>query len=153
MIARPRLPLDIRQTIKSYTRALLNRLGPLKVAAAETGLSEAYLSRCGRPDHDDLLPLEPLLLMERAAGEAIVTAHLPALAMSEFAADTASFGARDCAAVIREGCDMIAGLGQASADGTVTPNEGADLLRQFDDLERAMKAARPKLVKLVAAAT
>lgn len=146
MITRPRLPREQRLTIKSYLRTLLQAVGPLKVAAAETGVSDVYLSRCARPNEDDLPSLEVVLLLERAAGAPLVSSHLPEFAASAATVENAPLTAHDCASLTREACDAITCLAQASADGDITPNEREALKRELDELIKAAQAARKKLV-------
>lgn len=146
-----KLPEADRLAIKSELRALIDALGGLKIAEHETGLSHQHLSRCARPDHADMIGLEQAALLERAAGQPLISAYLTGLARREFAGD--SFSPRDATALIAEACDSIAATSAAMADGALTPTEIDALMAQLSDLAAAARAAKRKLAAMRAASS
>ncbi|MEW6092224.1 MAG: phage regulatory CII family protein [Pseudomonadota bacterium] len=141
--------------IKAATRMLVRDAGGLELAAKVTRVERAALSRYENPAAEQFLPVDVLLDLEAANGEAHVTRFL-ARAQGHVLIElpkldgTGAFG-EHLGAIAKECGEAIAVVGEAlAAGGTITAEEvrELDILREIDEAVEKLMALRTALVHL-----
>lgn len=137
--------------IKTATRMLVRDAGGLELAAKVTRVERATLSRYENPATEFFLPVDVLLDLEAANGEAHVTRYL-ARAQGHVLIElpkldgTGAFG-EHLGAIAKECGEAIAVVGEAlAAGGTITAEEVREL-----HIRREVQEAIEKLAALDAA--
>lgn len=137
--------------IKAATRMLVRDAGGLELAAKVTRVERAALSRYENPAAEQFLPVDVLLDLEAANGEAHVTRYL-ARAQGHVLIEmprlegTGEWGAH-LGAIAKECGEAISVVGAAlSAGGEITAEEVREL-----DIRREVQEAIEKLAALDAA--
>lgn len=134
--------------VKDAVRALLHRVGGEEKAAALCRVSKSTLSEYGNPRHPTRhMPVDVVLTLEKAAGDAPVTGHMAAEhdclilrlpeegASPEWLSHLTNIG--------REAGDVFHRAGEFLADdGEIDHREAPLLLREIDDLLRVVAAMR-----------
>jgi hypothetical protein len=131
----------LRLRLKAATRLAVQDCGGLHEAHLVTGLSTSQLSRCQAAGNGDLIGLPALVLMAEHSGTRGFAEFFADLAgcslRSEEPADPAG-AIQAGAAALSEACELAHVIGQALADGKLTPKEQADIRRVAGDAREAM---------------
>jgi hypothetical protein len=143
---------DDHLVLKAAYRTLLKAAGGPSYAAQEiTRTDPARLSRYGNPNEQMFAPLDVIRDLEAHVGEPIVTRVLADQAGHVMVPKKAATKSVDfdqhLACIAKEMSDLVGGIAQAKADGTITPaeieaiktqiREGYEAIANFEaDLDR-----------------
>lgn len=146
---RAEIPKGLTYELKAGTRDLVAAAGGLKRAEVITGLSAGQLSRCQSPQHADIVSLSAAAALELETGlPAITTIMAHALGFRLVAADAAPSPCTVVpahAAVMSEFGDVSARLGEALADGVVSPAEADAIDREAGEMSAKIHDFRAAL--------
>jgi len=128
-------------TLKAAVRRLITRSGGLESAASVTRASFQSLSRYGKADDPNFIPVDVIADLEADAGAPIVTRELATLA-GYVLLPMAPAGTGDPAwterivATAKESSEALSALATAARDGKITPEEVRELRlkEEFRDL-------------------
>ncbi len=142
--------------VKSATRDLVTACGGLDRTGRLIGVSAQTVSRYQRADHDELMPLAAVVVLEADCGLALVSSAMAALTGQGVNPGSAGDGAAEAclrklhAGVMRETADMMTEAADAFSDDSITLTELEVLDLATGDMLRAVKAFRGKISRLKA---
>ncbi len=132
------------RSLKTATRALIQRVGGLHAAATVTRVNASVLAEYYDPNAAErLVPADVAADLERVAGEPVVTAQLARMAGHALLPLQAGQGT-DAAAIGRvfaECGQLGAAWAAAMEDGRISAVEAERLMSELADLQRAAGAA------------
>lgn len=131
----------LRNRLKAATRLAVQDCGGLHEAHLVTGLSTSQLSRCQAAGNDDLISFTAMVQLAEHTGTRGFAELFADLAGCSLRCEepVAPSGAIPAAvAALSEGCELSHVIGQALADGVLTPKEQADIRRVAGDVRESM---------------
>lgn len=134
--------------LKAATRRACEQSGRLDDSAERTRVSKAQLSKYGDPKEPgaNFVPLDVAADLDAMAGDPVLARALAAVAgydlvpMSAMPATDTHLG--HLGSIAREAGEVMAGLADSLADGTVTPAEALQLDKDAAELIAALDAWR-----------
>jgi hypothetical protein len=128
--------------LKAASRELVKACGGVTRAAQFTRVAESNLSRACSDHENQYLPMDVVADLESECGKPIVTQALAALSHMSVTERPRSVRVSDhirCIGdVSREFSEWVAAQSSAAADGVVDPKESELVLKELDDVMRAL---------------
>jgi hypothetical protein len=144
-----------QRAVKTAWKLLVAKVGGVEAAAACTRASRSLVSDYGNYESPRFAPGNAILDVEEIAGEPLVTAALARARGYELVMVETPLAAGQLASLVAEFSPVIgelfATLAHALTHKNLTPDELADLLREFGDAHRVAGEALHYLKKLEAA--
>ncbi|TXI03259.1 MAG: hypothetical protein E6Q76_14050 [Rhizobium sp.] len=133
--------------IKAAQRDLISRCGGIMRVVELTGFSKSEVGRWNNGADPDLMPVGPIVVLEKDCGYALVTgvlADVNGRRLTDPEDDRrAGMGLMSALAEVqRQIGELVTAAGAAIADGFVTPTEGASIDRPAANAERAISDLR-----------
>lgn len=144
-----------RNRIKLATRELRRLTGlTIEEIAPRAGVSKSHWHNYENPAAPDVLPGHVALALELEAGHAPVTRafaqlHGLPLGVSEAVGHLKSLQAI-LGAFGKEAGDALSCIAEASSDGTTSPNEARQVIRELGDLRRVMDRIELHCARVIA---
>lgn len=132
--------------IKAATRSLVKSCGGIEAAADITRVGKSNLSDYGNPEKFEyFIPVDAALDLERESGSHAVTEAMAALSGGAFTPAGSEAAAPELmtavAGIMGETAEAIKSVTASMCDGSISPREQQDIVKQIQDVIHACTEA------------